>query len=216
MKTCQIATVGENIEWILKGLLIFNANKLILISTSNPEFLKKIIDIKNRLIDPEFEFKPLEIEEIIIESENPFEFIKILKKIILENGRKGFQIEVNSTAGLTIWQTLSYFIAIQLREFVRNYFIINKQKGDAFSLPLLILNKTEQTFLDLLGEKTLNIEDLKTEYENFKKKEVSVGLISKYLTKLKEKKLIQESKVERFKFFRLTELGRIYNLNVII
>ena len=85
MKICQIATVGENIEWILKGLLVFKANKLVLISTSDPGFVKKTNDLKDRLSDAKFEFKPLDIEIKIIEKEDPLEFIHLLKTVILEN-----------------------------------------------------------------------------------------------------------------------------------
>ena len=58
------------------------------------------------------------------------------------------------------------------------------------------------------------IEEIRQFYEKFKGKKVSVGLISKYLAKLKEKKLINENKKERFKKFELTNLGLIYKNNL--
>ena len=210
MKVCQIATVGENIEWLLKGLLLFKANKLVLISTSDPEFTKKIGEIKKRLLDPSFETIPLEIEEKIIESEDPLEFITIFKNAILENFKSGYQIEVNATAGLRVWQLLGYFTKIQLKNMVNLYFIINKKSGEPIIFPPSILSATEQLLLDVIGNEEKNIEKIKENYELFKAKEVSKGLISKYLTKLKEKNLIEESTKNKFKFFKSTKLGKIY------
>ena len=210
MKICQIATVGENIEWILKGLLLFKANKLVLISTSDPKFTKKIEEIKKRLLDPEFETNPLEIEERIIESEDPLDFITIFKNTILENFKIGYQIEVNATAGLRVWQLLGYFTKIQLKNIINSFFILNKKSGEPIIFPPSILSATEQLILDVIGNGEKNIEKIKEKYELSKAKEVSKGLISKYLTKLKEKNLIEESTKNKFKFFKLTKLGKIY------
>jgi len=214
MKVCQIATVGENIEWVLKGLTLSKVDKLILISTSDSQFVEKITEIKNRLLDPMFEKNPVDIEEKIIESKNPLEFIKILKETILENYKAGYQIDINATAGLRAWQLLGYFTAIQLNNLVKKFFIINKQKGEALILPPEILSKTEQLVLDIINNEAKSIEEIKRTYENLKDKKVSVGLISKYLAKLKEKDLIHEFKRERFKYFELTHLGKIYNNNL--
>ena len=120
MKICQIATVGENIEWILKGLLLFRTDKLVLISTSDPKFVMKITEIKERLLDPAFETMPLEIQEKIIESEDPLEFTGVLKKTILENFHDDYEIEINATAGLRVWQILGYFTKIQFKNIIRN------------------------------------------------------------------------------------------------
>ncbi len=212
MKICQIATVGENIEWILKGLLVFKANKLVLISTSNPEFITKTQEIKKRLLDPDFEINPLDIKEVIIESEDPLEFITNLKKIILENFNNGYRIEINATAGLRVWQILSYFTKIQFEDIVRKYFIINKKNGQPIIFPPNILKKTEQTILDIIGFNKKNMKDIKQHYEKNKCKRVSISLISKYLTKLNEKNLIQVSKLKKIKYFELTNLGKIYSI----
>ena len=210
MKICQIATVGENIEWILKGLLIFKANKLVLISTTDPEFTKKIKEIRGRLLDPKFETIPIDIEERLIKSENPLEFINTFKEIILQNFKNGFQIEINATAGLRVWQLLGYFTKIQLKNFIDKYFIINKRTGEPIIFPPNILSKTEQLILDIIGNEEKNIEKIKEIYEKFKGKEVSKGLMSKYLTKLKEKDLVEESIKSKFKFFIQSEIGKNY------
>lgn len=209
-KTCQIATIGENIEWIIRGIILFKANKLILISTENSIYLEKINELKKRLLDKQFEINPIEIEEIIIEGTDPLIFVNSLKECILKNVKQGYSIEINATAGLRVWQILSYFISIQLKKIIQKFFIINKQKGEAIIFPLEILNKTEQLILDIISNQSKKIEEIRQSYEEFKSKKVSVGLISKYLTKLKEKKLINENKKERFKKFELTTLGLIY------
>ncbi len=210
MKVCQIAIVGENIEWILKGLLLFKANKLVLISTSDPEFTNKIKEIKDRLLDPKFEMIPIEIEEKLIESEVLLEFINIFKETVLENYKKGYQIEINATAGLRVWQLLSYFTKIQLKDLIDKYFIINKRSGEPILFPPKILSKTEQLILDLIGSEEKDIEQIKEIYEKAKGKEVSKALMSKYLTKLKEKNLVEESTKNKFKFFKSNELGKMY------
>jgi len=213
MKICQIAIVGENIEWILKGLISFRANKLILISTSDPEFVKKINDIKDRLSDPKFELKLIEIEELLIESKDLLEFVKIFKNTVLENFEQQYQIEINATAGLRVWQILSYFIKIQLKDIVRNYFIINKQTGEPIIFPPSILSKTEQMILDTIGMEKRSIEQIKQSYETLKGRTVTPALISKYLIKLKEKELVYESKIQKLKYFKLTDLGKIYQID---
>ena len=106
MKVCQIALIGENIEWVLRGIFIYKTNKLILISTNNSEFIEKANEIKERLLDSEFEKSPLDIEHLIIEGENPIEFSRILKNTILQHHKKGFNIEINATTGLRIWKSL--------------------------------------------------------------------------------------------------------------
>jgi len=214
MKVCQIATVGENIEWILKGLLLFRTDKLVLISTSDPKFVMKITEIKERLLDPEFETMPLEIQEKIIESEDPLEFTGVLKKTILENFHDDYEIEINATAGLRVWQILCYFTKIQFKDIIRKYFIINKKNGQPIIFPPSILNKTEQIILDTIGHNKKNIKQIKQNYEKLKSKKVSLSLISKYITKLREKNLILESKVNKLKYLELTRLGKIYILDL--
>jgi hypothetical protein len=210
MKVCQIATVGENIEWILKGLLLFETNKLVLISTNEPEFVNKIKNIRERLSDPKFEINPIVIEEFLINNGDPIEFLRVFKKSILDNFKDGFQIEINATAGLRVWQLLGYFAKIQLSNFIRKYFIIHKQSGEPVIFPPEILSKTEQIILDIIGNNDGKIEDIKEVYEKIKGKEVSKGLMSKYLTKLKEKNLITEMIKNKFKYFELTDVGTFY------
>lgn len=213
-KICQIATVGENIEWIIKGILLFKAHKLTLISTSESKFLDKIKEIKKRLLDPQFETNPIEIEEKIVDKQDALTFVKALKEIVFKNYEQGYIIEINATAGLTAWQLLAYFTSIQLKKQVRNFFIIDKQKGEAFDLPPGVLSKTEQLILDIIDIESKNIEEIKELYKKNKGKNVSNALISKYLTKLREKNLISEFKSEKLKFFELTYLGHLYQTNL--
>ncbi len=213
LKVCQIATVGENIEWIIKGLLLFKADKLLLISTSDPNFLEKIKEIKERLLDPKFERPPLDIEEIIIESADPLEFISTFKKIVIENFNQSYEIEINATAGLRVWQLLGYFTKIQLNNIISKYFIINKQSGEPIIFPPSILSNTEQILVDIIGDKRKNIERIKKDYEEIKNRSVSTALISKYLTKLREKRVLLETKTGKLKYFQLSRLGKIYSID---
>ena len=209
-KVCQIATIGDNIEWIIKGILLFKTNKLVIVSTKEMKFLDKINEIKKRLLDVNFELNPIEIEENIIEKQDSLSFIKALKEIIFKNYKQGYIIEINATAGLTAWQLLAYFASIQLKKQVRTFFIIDKQKGEAVILPPSVLSKTEQLILDLINNDSKSIEQIKELYKEYKSKNVSSALISKYLTKLKNKNLISEFKIDRIKNFKLTELGQLY------
>ena len=210
MKICQIATIGENIEWIIKGVTSSKVDKLILISTNETHFLEKIKDIKERLLDPNFEMNPIEISEEIIESRDILKFIKVLKEIILECNKNDYFVEINATAGLRIWQLLGYFTAIQLNGYVKNFFIIDKQNGLNLNLPLVILGKTEEIILDIIKDEMKNIEQIKKSYEIYKKKDVSYGLIWKYITKLKEKNLVNVYIRDKHKFFESSDLGKIY------
>ncbi len=140
MRICHIATIGENIEGILKGLLLFKANKLVLISATDFEFKNKIKDIKDRLLDPKFQMTLIDIEEKLIESKNLLEFIMIFKEVILENYENGYQIEINLTAGPRVWQLLGYFIKIQFKDIIDKYFIINKRNGEPIIFPPNILS----------------------------------------------------------------------------
>lgn len=210
MNICQIATIGENIEWIIKGVTSSKVDKLVLISTNEKRFLDKINDIKDRLLDPNFEMNPVEISEEIIDIREDLNFVRILKKIIKESNKNGYIIEINATAGLRIWQLLGYFTAIQMSNLVKNFFIIDKQSGLNSNLPLVSLGKTEEIILNILKDEMKNIEQIKKSYEIFKGKNVSYTLISKYLTKLKEKNLLNIHIKEKYKFFGSNELGKIY------
>ena len=139
MKICQIATIGENIEWIIKGVTSSRVDKLILISSNETRFLEKVKDIKDRLSDPNFEMNPIEISEEIIDGKDILKFLKVLKESIFECKKNDCLVEINATAGLRIWQLLGYFTAIQLNAYVKNFFIIDKQNGLNLNLPLIIL-----------------------------------------------------------------------------
>ena len=215
MKICQIAFIGENIEWILRGILINKTNKLILISTNNIEFIEKVMEIKERLQSLEFEMAPLEIEHVSIDLEDPSEFSTTLKRTILQQYKKGFNIEINATAGLRIWQILGYFITLQLENLINSYFVIDKRTGEPIIFPSEILSKTEQLFLDIISEGKMSIDEISKSYSEFKNKKVSLGLFSKYLGKLKDKNLILESKIRKRKYFELTDLGKIYLIDPI-
>jgi len=210
MKICQIATIGENIEWIIKGVTSSKVDKLILISTNDTHFLEKIKDIKHRLLDPNFEMNPIEISEKIIESKDILKFLKVLKESILECNKNDYFVEINATAGLRIWQLLGYFTAIQLSDSVKKFFIIDKQNGHNLILPLQILGKTEEIILNILKDEMKNIEQIKKSYEIIKGKNVSYTLISKYLTKLKEKNLVNIHIKEKYKYFESSDFGKIY------
>ena len=210
MKICQIATIGENVEWIIKGVISSKVDKLVLISTNEKRFLDKINDIKDRLLDPNFEMNPIEISEEIIDIKDNLKFLRVLKKVILESNKNGYSVEINATAGLRIWQLLGYFTAIQLSNSVKNFFIIDKQNGLNSNLPLVNIGKTEGIILNILKDEMKNIEQIKKSYEIFKGKEVSYTLISKYLTKLKEKNLVNIQVKEKYKFFESSDLGKIY------
>ena len=211
MKICQIATVGENIEWIIKGVTCSKVDKLILISTNETHFLEKIKDLKQRLLDPNFEMNPLEISEEIIEGRDILNFLTVLKESILECNKNDYFVEINATAGLRIWQLLGYFTAIQLSDYVNNFFIIDKQNGLKLNLPLFILGKTEEIILNIIKGEIKNIEQIKKAYGIYKGKDVSYGLVSKYLTKLKEKNLLKVYIRGKHKFFETSDLGKIYN-----
>ena len=48
MKICQIALIGENTEWVLRGILLYKTDKLILVSTNTTEIIEKANENKER------------------------------------------------------------------------------------------------------------------------------------------------------------------------
>ncbi len=204
-KNCQIVTIGENIEWVLRGIALEKVDKLYLIVTNEPEFIKKGDEIISRI-----GIENLDIRMKVIDGTNILNFITILKQTIYSNSIKGYSISINITSGLRIWQLYAYFISIQLNSIIKNIFIVNKQTKQMITFPNLLLTKAEQEIIDILGIEGNTSRDLIELYGKERKINVSRAFLSKYLSSLRRFGLIESSQNGKKKDFNLTLKGQIY------
>ncbi|MCP4760634.1 MAG: hypothetical protein GY870_02560 [archaeon] len=82
--------------------------------------------------------------------------------------------------------------------------------------PIETLTSTEQYIVDIISRQELSIDEIRGEYYVLTDKDVSDGLLSRYLGQLKNKAIVIESPREgRNKQFKLTEYGLKYVLPIL-
>lgn len=211
MKQCQIALVGENINWITQGVMHYSIQKLILFTTPTEEFRKKAEDIKEILGGNQGSTTPIQIEIETVEGDKLTDFSAAMKTILKSHNPKEWLFNINATAGLSSWQLLSYFITMQYRDRFVKFFVIRKDTSEILEFPFKILTNSEQIICSCLGEGANTVDSLKRCYQQKTKKEsVSNSFISKYMSSLENMGLIKEHFENRKKIFELTKLGRFY------
>lgn len=213
---CHIAPLGMNIDWIKEGLLYFDWNYLLIITTSQKEY----VDLAKKLeeeLRPSFKIsdkRPLEskikkeIEILIIESRNILDFLRIIKKKITQIRELGYKIYFNATSGLELWKFAAYFLSATENLIDKFYYIPKDSDLNEPIKPLEIytpipLSKPLKKILYILYEKKISQSGL------VKSTGYSKGLISRYLKQLKELGLIEISKKKKGKerFFEITDKG---------
>ncbi len=213
---CHIAPLGMNTDWIKEGLLYFDWNYLLIITTSQKEY----VDLAKKLeeeLRPSFKIsdkRPLEskikkeIEILIIEGRNILDFLRIIKKKIIQIRDLGYKIYFNATSGLELWKFVAYFLSATENLIDKFYYIPKDSDLNEPIKPLEIyipipLSKPLKKILSILHEKKISQSGL------VKSTGYSKGLISRYLKKLKELGLIEISKKKRGKerFFEITDKG---------
>lgn len=213
---CHIAPLGMNIDWIKEGLLYFDWNYLLIITTSQKEY----VDLAKKLeeeLRPSFKIsdkRPLEskikkeIEILIIEGRNILDFLKIIKTKIAQIRELGYKIYFNATSGLELWKFAAYFLSATENLIDKFYYIPKDSDLNEPIKPLEIytpipLSKPLKKILHILYEKKISQSGL------VKSTGYSKGLISRYLKQLKELGLIEISKKKRGKerFFEITDKG---------
>lgn len=213
---CHIAPLGMNTDWIKEGLLYFDWNYLLIITTSQKEY----IDLAKKLeeeLRPSFKIvdkRPLEskikkeIEILIIEGRNILDFLKIIKTKIAQIRELGYKIYFNATSGLELWKFAAYFLSATENLIDKFYYIPKDSDLKEPIKPLEIytpipLSKPLKKILHILYEKKFSQSGL------VKSTGYSKGLISRYLKQLKELGLIEISKKKKGKerFFEITDKG---------
>jgi len=207
MKTCQIATIGINPEWIQIGLFRYPTDLLVLVTTDT--YHDEAIQVQKliRGIDVRI--------EIINKPRNSQYIVACLKNIINSLYEEDYTILINVTSGLAVWQLLFYSTAIILRDKVSKFYIIDKEEKKPHELVLYKpLTKTEKkTILSIqpsggtLSEITTTFRELVSlETEEIKG---SKALLSRYLKKMEKEGLVITKGEGRRKRFSLTEQGMI-------
>lgn len=213
---CHIAPLGMNIDWIKESLIYFDWNYLLIIITSQKEY----VDLAKKLeeeLRPSFKIsdkRPLEskikkeIEILIIEGRNILDFLKTIKKKIIQIRDLGYKIYFNATSGLELWKFAAYFLSATENLIDKFYYIPKDSDLTEPIKPLEIytpipLSKPLKKILYILYEKKISQSGL------VKSMGYSKGLISRYLKQLKELGLIEISKKKKGKerFFEITDKG---------
>ena len=213
---CHIAPLGMNTDWIKEGLLYFDWNYLIIITTSQKEYIELAQKLEEEL-RPSFKIidkRPLEskikkeIEILIIEGRNILDFMKIAKKRIIQIRDLGYRIYFNATSGLELWKFAVYFLSATENLIDKFYYIPKDSNLKEPIKPLEIctpipLSNPLKKILYILYEKKISQSEL------VKSTGYSKGLISRYLKQLKELGLIEISKKKKSKerFFEITDKG---------
>lgn len=213
---CHIAPLGMNTDWIKEGLLYFDWNYLLIITTSQKEFIELAKKLEEEL-QPSFKIidkRPLEskikkeIEILIIEGRNILDFLKTIKKRIIQIRELGYKIYFNATSGLELWKFAAYFLSATENLIDKFYYIPKDSDLNEPIKPLEIytpipLSKPLKKILHILYEKKISQSGL------VKSTGYSKGLISRYLKQLKELGLIEISKKKKGKerFFEITDKG---------
>lgn len=216
---CHIAPLGKKTDWIKEGLLYFDWNYLIILITSQKEY----IDLANKLkeeLNPSFKIEDdrkldlrikKEIEIIAIKNRDIISFIKIFKEKAKEFKKLGYKIYFNATSGLELWKFAAYFIGTT-ENLIDNIYYIPKDsdlsepiKPLEIYMPVSLSDPLKNLFSSL-NEQIISQKRL-VEETGFSK-----GLISRYLNNLREMGLIEISKKKKGKerFFEITEKGKWY------
>ncbi len=216
---CHITALGKNTDWIKEGLLYYDWNYLIILTTPNMEYLDLANSLKNELSlgfqlseKRKLDLKIIKNIEIIrIETRNVLGFIKKLKKKLREIKKEGYKVYFNATSGIQIWKFASYFIAAT-ENLIDKFYYIPTDTGLDFPikpleiyLPIPISAPLKKLLL------ILKIEQI-SQRELVEQTKFSKGLISRYLKNLRELGLIKISTNIKGKdrFFNITEKGEWY------
>ncbi len=203
MKICQIATVGRNPEWIQLGLFRYPTSLLVLITTE--DYLEQANEITELV-------KGIEVRiEIIEKPRDSYYIVDFLKNLINDLHSKEYELMLNVTSGLVSWQLLFYSTATILKEKIKSFYIIDKERKEPMEMVLYQkLSKTEERVLLLIPEEGVKLEAITTKYKELQEdKKGSSGLLSRYLKQLTAEGLVTSRGSTKNKLFLLTEKGKL-------
>ncbi len=214
---CHIAPLGMNPDWIKEGLLYYDWNYLIILTTPQKEYIDLANKLKQELI-PSYSLsdkRKLEpklikkIEIIRIKTRDVLEFIHIIKEKTRELKRLEYRIYFNATSGLELWRFSAYFLAtvenlIDIFYYIPKDSDLNKPiKPIEIYLPVP-LSEPLKNLLFLINSKNLSQKKI------IKETGLSKGMISRYLKNLREIGLIEISSEKKGKerVFEITDKGK--------
>jgi hypothetical protein len=203
MKICQIATVGRNPEWIQLGLFRYPTSLLVLITTQ--DYLEQANEITELV-------KGIEVRiEIIEKPRDSYYIVDFLKNLVNELHSKDYELMLNVTSGLVSWQLLFYSTATILKEKIKSFYIIDKERKEPMEMVLYQkLSKTEERVLLLIPEDGIKLEAITEKYKKQQEnKKGSSGLLSRYLKQLTAEGLVTSRGSTKNKLFLLTEKGKL-------
>ena len=202
MKTCQIATVGRNPEWIQLGLFRYPTTLLVLITTED------YLDQANKITEL---VKGVEVRIKIIEKpRDSYYIVEFLKNLINELYAEEYELMMNVTSGLVSWQLLFYSTATILQEKIKTFYIIDKERKEPLEMVLYQkLPEPEEKVLSIIPEEGDSLKSITAKYKELQKDgKGSSGLLSRYLKRLTEEGLVTTQGSSKSKIFLLTKKGK--------
>jgi len=216
---CHVAPLGMNPDWIKEGLLYYNWNYLIILTTDNKEYIELANKLRDDLIlsyklteERKLDSKIIkDIEIIEFKTRLTLDFIEVIKNKLKEIRKVGYNIYFNATSGLQIWKFAAYFIGTIESLIDKFYYIPTDTDLEGLVKPLEIylpipISESLKNLLLILKKEHI------TQKQIVEQTKFSKGLISRYLKNLRELGLIEIStNVEgKEKFFNVTEKGEWY------
>lgn len=207
MKTCQIATIGRNPEWIQLGLFRYPTDLLVLVTTEN--YHDEALKVRELI-------KGIDVRiETINEPRNSYYIVSFLKNLINSLYQEEYSILINITSGLAIWQLLFYSTATILKDKVKKLYIIDKEEKKPKEMVLYkSLTGTEKRTILSIPTNGGTLSEITTAFRELilletEETKGSKALLSRYLKKMVKDELVKTTGDGRNKRFSLTEQGKI-------
>lgn len=232
---CQIMTYGGEDQWIRLGLREYPKTQRIILVTSserrihqNGHTAKK--DSKRRggidyfkqakklLNDFEKEEKDLPEDKkrkyhllSPPDTRDHNELIRFFRELFLHIIKNDGKIIINTTSGLQVWKLALYQIAMEFREDIEDFYLIQKSNGEIRRIRIYRpLKEYEKNIIQIISEKPeIVISDVQKRFH----KEYGKGnltFISRTVRNLIQEKLIKEEKIGREVKLQLTNEGRSF------
>jgi len=175
---------------------------------SNFKFYLK--EIKN------LNFKSFSKESLIYKIKILLEKFSIIDEILKSRKKthKKFIFDLTNLSGFLSFEFYYILLKYRLDNNLSNLeIIVWGDKTNTFqNVPNFFLDQTSQILLDLIASDSSTIKELQQKYSEIKnlEKVVTQPFISKYISKLIKKRLIDEDWIEGFKHFYITDFGNLH------
>lgn len=216
MKLTQIMTYKGEDQSIILGLREFpETNRLILICKDENDYLKTTQNLLDRLKDQEKDIptNKKRMYQLIVppHTRDHHELIRFFRGFIDFISDKGEKIAINTTSGIQVWKLALYQAALEHREDIEAFYLIQKDTGERKNIRLYPqLKEYELSLIHIIYKKPgISLTELqKIYFSEFHKGNLT--FISRSVKKLINEKLIEEQKYGRNIILHLTSDGRSY------